>query len=706
MGLISTISRLGREDCNSDCLPIQCFFDCATCLDFQFRWRLTWVGIANTPNCNTCGELNRTLVSGDCYTNRSDCSLSDSQFLPTVSCTDIQSVSLGISQNQIQVTLQGFFWSARWRLTAPNVVEVLCGGGIVSLPFLEHLLPFPEFLQCNANGSTAVLEIVPTVDCGSCLTPVIQLTERPPEVTVSDMATFGWVTIPEVVDSVLYSLDGGPFLPVPSNPFTLTLDQPQIHTIEIKAITQCGEDSTTYTWEQIPIIVCDPPTVAFINTPPAVTSDTTATFTWSTTGTVGLTLLRLDGGAPTAPISSNVHNYFFLAPGFHTLEIEVLSLACGNSSASYTWEITGGQPCVTPTVTLTQTPPVQTANTSATFSWQTTGTVLLQFIRLDGGPLQNPSGNNTHTFNNLAPGTHQVEVQVQSGACGDASAFYVWEIDTPCVPPQVTFTQTPSDPTTSTTATFVWNTTGTAGTTTLRLDGGTPVSPSNPATNTHVFTGIAPGTHVVEVIVNSPCGNATDSHIWLVEAGTTLCEKVNSLFQLIGTAEPNVDVEITFSGVAANQCGLPNYNRTYLIPGPHVPINNCPDVTVCETIRDDVGCGGISGTYPDYSWVLCPNLNPVVDIGGAPALAWLLCTGCTSPGLTTPPMIRVRSTVPSTGSGMQIADFAATGTTQVTALVDQMLATGSCQIPFFQQTPPGPFPVRNFQFATCTIRII
>jgi hypothetical protein len=555
----------------------------------------------------------------------------------------------------------------------------------------------------NASASyTWTVEGEPPV----CIPPTVGFTSVPPLSTQNTTATFNWSTTGTVALTAI-RLDDLPFTnPSGSNTHTYSNLSVGTHTVTVQVQAPCGIASDSFTWT-VTSEPCVPPTITLTQTPPASTTSTDANFTWTTTGTVATTLIRIDGGAFTTPSGSSAHSYSNLSPGNHSVEVQAQSGSCGNASALYTWTIT--VPCVPPTVTLTQTPPVQTTNTTAVFAWTTTGTVALQFVRIDGGPLLNPSGSNTHTFNNLAPGTHQVEVQVQSGACGNASAFHIWEISAPCVPPQVTFTQTPSNPTTSTSAAFAWNSTGSITQTTIRIDGGAPQTPNG--TNAHTFSNLATGSHTVEVFVGGPCGTDTDTYTWQITPATTLCEKVNSLFQLIGTAEPNVDVEITFSGVFANNCGLTNYNRTYLIPGPHVPINNCPDVTVCETIIDTVGCGVISGTYPDGSWILCPNLN-LAQINGLPTLAWLLCTGCTSPGISTPPMIRVRSSVPATGtSGDQFADFAASGTAQVTALVDQMLATGSCQIPFFSQIPanPGPttgFPNRDFRFATCTIRIL
>jgi hypothetical protein len=589
-------------------------------------------------------------------------------------------------------------------------------GGVATAPISPNIQTY-HFLTPGQH--TVEITVLSLLGCGNasasytwtvaaepCVTPTITLTQTPPASTENTTATFAW-TSTGTVSLTAVRLDDLPYSnPNGSGTHTFFNVSQGTHTVEVQLQSPCGNVSAFYTWTVTGGQPCITPTVTLTQTPPTSTTSTDANFAWSTTGTVIATVIRIDGGAFTTPSGTNAHTYSNLSPGTHTVEVQVQSGACGNASAFYAWTIT--VPCVPPTVTLTQTPPASTSSTNANFVWTTTGTVTSVLIKLDDLPFVNPSGNNSHSFSNLSPGTHTVEVKVEA-PCGTHSAFYTWEVTTPCVPPQVSFTQTPPNPTTSTSAAFAWNSTGSITQTTIRIDGGTPQPPNG--ANAHTFNNLATGSHTVEVFVGGPCGTDTDTYTWQITPATTLCEKVNTLFQLIGTAQPNVDVEITFSGVFASSCGLVNYNQTYLIPGPHVSVNNCPNVTVCETIVDIDGCGTINGNYPDGAWILCPNLD-LGDIGGLPSLAWLLCTGCTSPGISTPPMIRVRSSVPATGTGgAQFADFAASGTAQVTALVDQMLATGSCVLPFFQQLPsnPGPttpFPQRDFRFATCTIRIL
>lgn len=717
MGLISRISRFGKEDCIAPCQPIeQCEFDCRSCLDFAFQVRVTLQGITNgtggipAGQCNQCAQLNVVHPLSSCTGPLIDCTFLVGMIATNGgACPGTGFIQIGGGPNLVRVTLgQTGLFQIVWEIVGLDGIEQLCGGGSLLLPFARQTGFLPTV--CTGAGSTALIELVPGNCGGPCTSPTVNFTLTPGDPTPDDTPTFEWATTGTVSITTLTLDDGEPIEMITGQTsYTFGHLEPGPHTVVIEVDSNgCGTATDSYSWTQVPIPNCVAPTVTFTQTPPATTTDTSATFQWTTTGTVTLTLLRLDGGPPIAPISSNIHTYQFLAPGTHTVEIEVDSQQCGEDFESYTWTITGGQPCVPPTVTLTQTPPNPTQQTSATFAWTTTGTVAQTFVRIDSGPQMNPSGNNTHTINNLTPGPHTFEVEVQSGDCGNASASYNWQINAPCTPPTVNFTQTPPASTTSTSATFAWSSTGSVAATTIRIDNGPWLTPSG---NTHTFTNLSQGTHTVDVLVDSQqCGTDTESYTWQITGTATLCEKVNNLFQLLGTSNPNVDVEITFAGVFANNCGVTNYNRTYLIPGPNVLVNNCPEVTICELIEDHEACGTVIGTYNDNAWILCPTPD-TFDVK-VPTLAWLLCTGCTTPEITTPPMIRVRSSFPSTSNGAaQFADFAASGTSQVESLVDQMLATGQCQIPFFQQLPanPGPttpFPRRDFRFATCTIRVL
>jgi hypothetical protein len=747
MGLISLISRLGKSDCNTPCQTIDCspfvcddFVSCgpdglslydhaiikvivnSTCCspmndpwifnpphpqdNFPFCFCLFRSDLSSRSCGNQILQLRLAVIAPDC-------------------ANELMDLPGGIDPLpdwQIQVSI-GFDSDIQpndvFEATGLANVQKLCRCEPIQLTWVGTQFGRGDTRfgtgACTRAASITVQAVYPGCEEEPpppiCIPPTVSFASTPPANTTDTTATFTWNTT-GTVGATLLTLDGGtPTAPISPGIQSYQNLAPGLHTLnlEVLSLGGCGNASVSYNWtvDGDPPPDCIPPTVAFTLTPPTQTESTTATFNWSTTGTVAQTIIKLDDLPPTNPLGSNTHTYSNLVVGTHTVFVEVQA-PCGSHVIRWDWTITEAPPpCVTPTVTITQGPPNPTEQTSATFNWTTTGTVAQVLVRLDGGAFVNPSGNNTHSLSNLPPGLHIFEVKADSLACGAASAFHQWQINAPCVPPQVAFTQTPPVTTPNTNATFAWSASGTVATTTIQIDGGALLTPSG---NTHTFTNLTPGFHTVFVTVASQCGSHVIRWDWEITAATTLCEKVNSLFQLIGTAEPNVDVEITFSGVFANQCGATNYNRTYLIPGPHVPTNNCPNVTVCETIVDNFGCGGISGTYTDNSWILCPNLN-LIEINGLPTLAWLLCTGCTSPGISAPPMIRVRSSVPNTGSGMQFADFAASGEAQVTALVDQMLATGSCQIPFFQQVPNNPppgtiFPTRDFRFATCTIRIL
>ena len=96
------------------------------------------------------------------------------------------------------------------------------------------------------------------------------------------------------------------------------------------------------------------------------------------------------------------------------------------------------------------------------------------------------------SYSGLAVGAHLFRISARN-ATDQVVAIYPWTItEPPPSAPTVSLTQTPSDPTTDTGATFAWSTTGTVTSTTCTLDG-TPQSCTSPAT----YTSLAAGNHTL-----------------------------------------------------------------------------------------------------------------------------------------------------------------------------------------------------------------
>jgi hypothetical protein len=167
------------------------------------------------------------------------------------------------------------------------------------------------------------------------------------------------------------------------------------------------------------------PTVSLTSGPSSSTTATTATFGWSTTGTVTSTTCSLDGG--TAVSCSSPKSYTGLTAGSHTFRVTVGNSA-GSTSASYNWTVTTAPPPPTtaaPRVALTSGVARFTTARSATFTWVASGTITSTRCSLDNGaavPCSSP-----WQLSNLAVGSHRFIVTV-TGPGGSATASAGWYI--------------------------------------------------------------------------------------------------------------------------------------------------------------------------------------------------------------------------------------------------------------------------------------
>jgi hypothetical protein len=162
------------------------------------------------------------------------------------------------------------------------------------------------------------------------------------------------------------------------------------------------------------------PSVALTNGPASSTTSTSASFTWSTTGTVSNTTCSLDGAAPIACASPKA--YSALALGTHTFRVTV-SNSGGSSSATASWSVVSSTPAPTaPTVQFTS---ASGSGTTKTFAWSTTGTVTSTRCSLDGAPQFTCSS--PWTLTGLRAGLHRFTVYV-AGSAGSASSWYRWRV--------------------------------------------------------------------------------------------------------------------------------------------------------------------------------------------------------------------------------------------------------------------------------------
>ncbi|MFL5927124.1 MAG: CAP domain-containing protein [Gaiellaceae bacterium] len=246
------------------------------------------------------------------------------------------------------------------------------------------------------------------------------------------------------------------------------------------------------------------PTIALTSGPATSTTSTSASFGWSTTGTVTSTTCSLDGAAAAACLSPKA--YSGLAVGTHTIRVTVANTA-GSASAAYTWSVTAVPPATAvPTVTVTSGPTGSTTATIASFGWSTTGTVTSTTCSLDGGGAVACAS--PRAYSALAAGTHTFRVTV-SNSGGSATATRAWTVASTAISTAPTITITSAPWPYSAVARVAWTTTGTVTSTICSLDGGAAFSCASGVSVT-----VAAGAHRFTVTVIGPAGSRAATVFW------------------------------------------------------------------------------------------------------------------------------------------------------------------------------------------------
>ena len=254
---------------------------------------------------------------------------------------------------------------------------------------------------------------------------------------------------------------------------------------------------------------------ASLSNNPAPTFEFTGTDNVNTAGELVFEC-KLDTGVFLA-CTSPVH-YSGLSEGAHTFQVRAKD-STGNLDgieASYTWTID-----LTPPDTVIDSGPSSFSNTATvTFTFHSTENRSTFLCTVDSLPVA--CGGGTYTTASLSDGQHTFTVAAVDLAdnVDPTPATATWTIDT--LAPDTTINSNPANPTTSTSATFVFSSANSPGDTyECRLDG-IPAS-FTPCSSPASYTGLAMGTHTFEVRGKDVAGNMETSpamYNWTIGAVT------------------------------------------------------------------------------------------------------------------------------------------------------------------------------------------
>jgi hypothetical protein len=272
------------------------------------------------------------------------------------------------------------------------------------------------------------------------------------------------------------------------------------HTFQVRAIDPAGNvDATpaTHTWTVDAVA----PNTTITSNPPALTTSTSAAFTFTSTDAGSSFECQLDGSGFSACTSPQ--SYTSLADGSHTFSVRATDPA-GNTdatAATHTWTVDTAAPDTT--ITAAASDPSNDPSPSFSFISSETGSSFE--CGLDGGGFAactSPQG-----YSGLAAGSHTVQVRaIDAAGNTDASpATVTWTLDLSA--PETTISSGPSDPTASTDASFNFDSSEAGSTFECQLDGGG----FSACTNPQDYSGLGTGSHAFQVRAIDAAGNVDAS---------------------------------------------------------------------------------------------------------------------------------------------------------------------------------------------------
>src|SRR5437588_550591 len=250
-----------------------------------------------------------------------------------------------------------------------------------------------------------------------------------------------------------------------------------------------------------------PPVATITASPPSLTSQTTATFSFNSSKPDATFGCALDSGAGAACASPR--SYSGLTAGGHTFTVTATDKAGQSSSpASFTWTLD----LVPPVATITASPANPTTQTSASFSFSSSKASSTFGCQLDSGGAG--ACTSPQSYSGLPAGSHSFTVTATDPAGNTSSPVpFSWTINVTALVASIT--GSPANPTNQTTAAFSFTSSQAGSTFTCALDSAAAAACTSPQS----YPGLAAGSHTVTVTATDQAGNASGpvSYAWTID---------------------------------------------------------------------------------------------------------------------------------------------------------------------------------------------
>ena len=262
-----------------------------------------------------------------------------------------------------------------------------------------------------------------------------------------------------------------------------------------------------------------PPETTITAQPPANTSETAASFSFSSSELGSSFACKLDAGSWGS--CGSPKGYSGLGLGAHTFSVRATDAAANTdpSPASWSWTVEAPPDTTPPETTITAQPPANTSETAASFSFSSSELGSSFACKLDAGSwgaCGSPKG-----YSGLGLGAHTFSVRATDAAANTdpSPASWSWTVEAPpdTTPPETTITAQPPANTSETAASFSFSSSELGSSFACKLDAGSWGSCGSPKG----YSGLGLGAHTFSVRATDAAANTDPSPAswsWTVEA--------------------------------------------------------------------------------------------------------------------------------------------------------------------------------------------